>query len=650
MKLLSKKTVSSIVLIFIMTMFFFGISPSSEIDAKEKEFRGVWVSTVWGIDYPSKATTDEDSLKNDAIAILDNIEEMGFNAVFLQVRSCSDSIYESKIYPWSKYLTGTQGVAPENNFDPLEFFIEEAHKRELELHVWINPYRVTASPLDNNKLSSNNPAVLYRELTVLHTDGKLYFNPGEPKARELIINGIDEILDNYDVDGIHLDDYFYPDKEFNDAETYSKYGGGYTDISEWRRNNNNILIKEISETVHNKKPDAKFGVSPAGIWANKSTSYLGSDTDGWGTYANQFADSRFWVKEGYVDYIVPQIYWPIGYKIADYEKLVSWWSDVVKDTGVKLYIGQAAYKTVDAKPNSEWYGGTEIKKQIELNRKNNSVGGYCMFSYKSFMNSKPLYDTIKAVNNSEIIVPPISKEDYKYHYVKYDLSSDENKNYIVMYCDNNGKKEILPRSRYMDGEVVGLSKKTGNFGTMYNELDFDDVKDHPKEENLKYMAARNIIIGYNGSFNPDQNIKRADFVLMLMRMLEINNIDGIIGFDDASQDDYYYKELATAKKLGLIYGVGNNNFAPDQEITRQDIFVMTYRAIDTLNLINNKSDSSVLSEYNDRDSISNYAVESISYFTQNEVLTGENGNINAVKIADRAEIADFLATLLKSNI
>jgi len=454
-----KKKINSMLLVLLMMIFIFGTITSSEINAVEKEFRGVWVSTVWGIDYPSKATLDEDILKRDAIEILDNAKNLGFNAIFLQVRSCSDAIYKSNIYPWSRFLTGKQGTAPNNGFDPLAFFIQEAHKRGLELHAWINPYRITATETDNSKLCSTNPANLYPELTVLHSDGKLYFNPGEPRAREVIINGVREILDNYDVDGIHLDDYFYPDKDFEDSDTYSKYGSKYDDINQWRINNNNILIKEIAETVHSKKTKVKFGVSPAGIWANKTTSYLGSDTNGWSTYENQFADSRYWVKQGYVDYIVPQIYWNIGFKIADYETLVNWWSDVVKGTGVKLYIGQAAYRTVDVEPNSIWYGGTEIKKQIELNRKNDYVNGYCMFSYKSFIKNNELCETIKSVNKTDAILTN-------------------------------------------------------------NDLYFNDINDNPYINNIKYIVSRGIVAGYSVRINPSQSIKRTDFVLMLARLLK----------------------------------------------------------------------------------------------------------------------------------
>lgn len=590
MRNLNKKIISSALLLLLMMVFVFSTVTSSEINAIEKEFRGVWVSTVWGIDYPSKATTDEETLKRDAIEMLDNIKDLGFNAVFLQVRSCSDAIYKSDIFPWSRFLTGTQGVAPDNGFDPLEFFIQESHKRGIELHAWINPYRITATSTDNNKLSSTNPAVLNPELTVLHSDGKLYFNPGEPRARELINSGIKEILDNYDVDGIHLDDYFYPDKNFEDEDTYAKYGSDFNDINQWRVNNNNVLIKEIGETVHSKNSKVKFGVSPAGIWANKSTSYLGSDTDGWGTYVNQFADSRYWVKQGYVDYIVPQIYWNIGFRIADYETLVSWWSDVVKGTGVKLYIGQAAYRTVGVESNSLWYGGSEIKRQIDLNRNNNYVNGYCMFSYKSFLKDDKLYATLKTSNENE------------------------NKDFI-------------------------------NDGTY-----FSDIDNNPYEENIKYVASRSIVVGYEGRFNPSQSIKRADFVLMLSRLFEIESLDGLASFDDVSVEDYYYKELATAKKSGLIVGVGDNKFNPEGQITRQDIFVMTYRAMQALNMVDSEIDSAVINKYVDKNNISDYAIEAIAYFTQYNILVNENKAIYPVKVASRDEMADFLARLLKSDV
>jgi uncharacterized lipoprotein YddW (UPF0748 family) len=617
---------------------------------EEKEFRGIWVSNIFNLDYPNKPTTNEETLKSEAIKILDNAKDMGFNAIILQVRSSSDSIYNSKIFPWSKYLTGIQGKAPENNFDPLQFFIEEAHNRGLELHAWINPYRITKQPSDINTLSLNNPAVLFPELTFT-SEGNLYFNPGEPKARQLIVDGVKEILDNYEVDGIHLDDYFYPSvKDYNDIKSFEQYGKNFYNINDWRINNNNLLVSELNNLVHAKNPNLKFGVSPSGIWANKSSNPLGSDTKGWESLKNIYADSRYWVKQNYVDYIVPQIYWNIGFEAADYKILVNWWSDVVKDTDVKLYIGQAAYKVYNTDPTSPWYGVNEIERQINLNRTSEYVDGYMMFRYKFFSTNPGLYNLIKELNKETNTQVEIPNQNYEYRIMEYDKNLNENEDYIVMYSEAAGKKSIIPRSRYYDGKVIGISNKTGSFYTTYNEKGFTDINEHPLKEHIKYIASRNIILGYNGKFNPNVNIKRGDYVLMLMRLVEIENTNVTDNFKDVNINDYYYNEIATAKKYGLINGVGYNLFAPEKGVTRQDLFVMTYRALDALNMISDETIADSHNIYKDKDEISEYALEAIGYFTQKNVLTGDNGNVKPMIMANRSETAAFLAKLLKSEI
>lgn len=395
------KKVLSAVLMLCITLGIFNI-PVQASTQTENEFRAIWVGTVFGLNYPSKPTTDENLLKQDAIKILDNVKDMGFNAVIFQVRPASDAFYKSNIFPWSKFLTGTEGLAPSNNFDPLQFFVEQAHIRNIQLHAWVNPYRVTATKED--KLSANNPAKVNSNLTVTYTDGKIYWNPGEIEARKIILDGVQEIIDKYDVDGIHIDDYFYPGANFDDILTYEKnfnaiYKKNFNDIDEWRRQNNNELVKGIYELVHNSNKDIVFGVSPSGIWANKTKNTpLGSETNGSESYYRNFADSRRWIKEGYIDYIIPQIYWNIGYEKADYKKLIQWWADVTKETNVKLYIGQAAYKSGNADINSPWYGVNEIKKQIELNRTNNLISGYAMYSYSIFNENRDLYNLIKNLN------------------------------------------------------------------------------------------------------------------------------------------------------------------------------------------------------------------------------------------------------------
>jgi len=417
-----------------------------------KEFRGIWVATVYAIDYPSSSYTSDDTiLKSIAIELLDNVKDMGFNAVFLQVRPSADAFYKSEIFPWSKYLTGEQGKSPDNNFDPLEFFVEEAHKRGIELHAWINPYRVTASATENDLLDEKNPAVLNPEVTVLHTDGKIYFNPGEPEARQIVINGVKEIIENYDVDGIHLDDYFYPDNGFDDLGTYVKYGGGFSNIEDWRRNNNDLLIREIHDVIDSTHSDVSFGVSPKGIWANKSSNPLGSNTNGSQSYYTGYADTRKWVKEGYIDYILPQIYWNIGYSIADYEKLVNWWADTVNGTNVKLYIGQAAYKTGNIDISSPWYGVSEIERQVDLNRITSNVDGYSMYSFNSFINNEDLYQLIKQLQNTNNLtlgdVTQDGATDYKdaLHLLQYtvELVDLDLQAQMAADCDGSGDINIL---------------------------------------------------------------------------------------------------------------------------------------------------------------------------------------------------------------
>lgn len=344
----------------------------------EGEFRGVWVCTVYRMDYPSAYTKNSNVLKKDIDNIVENAARLGFNSVIFQARPAADAFYKSNIFPWSRYLTGTEGQAPDNGFDPLEYIIERCHQSNLELHAWINPYRVTAQASD--RLVSNHIALSKPEYTV-DFEGKLYFNPGIEAVRKIIIKGIEEIVENYAVDGIHFDDYFYPGKNFNDTAAFLKYNKDFSDIENWRRNNNDLLIRETYEAVKRINSSVEFGVSPPGIWANKYYNILGSETNGYQAYYDVFADSLKWVKNGWLDYIVPQVYWHIGNKGADYSVLLNWWADTVKNTGVMLYMGMACYKADDTSYGTVWRGGDEIERQIVLNRNKAEVSGMVFFRY-----------------------------------------------------------------------------------------------------------------------------------------------------------------------------------------------------------------------------------------------------------------------------
>lgn len=348
-----------------------------------EEMRGVWVSSVYNLDYPSSPTTDPDKLKAEADEILDNCVKWGLNAVFLQVRPSGDALYKSDLFPWSKYLTGSVGTAPQDGFDPLEYWVEAAHKRGLELHAWINPYRITRSKdTEWNSLPSTHPAKMNPDWVVKYSDGNYYFNPGIPEVRDLVTRGAVEIVQNYDVDGLHMDDYFYPGTDFNDAATYQKYGSSFSNIADFRRDSVNQLVAQLDTAVHNIDPDIQFGISPSGIWANKSTDPRGSNTNGSEHYVSSYADSLYWIENGLVDYIIPQIYWEIGHKLADFATLADWWNDAVAGSDVHLYIGMGAYRCAD-NPTGVWKTTDPLFDSLAYLENKDNVGGCVFFRYGS---------------------------------------------------------------------------------------------------------------------------------------------------------------------------------------------------------------------------------------------------------------------------
>lgn len=360
------------------------------------DFRAVWVSSVLNLDFPSKKGVSLEQMKTEILSTLDRTKDIGLNAVILQVRPTADALYKSAIFPWSEYLTGTQGKAPEGGFDPLKFWVDEAHKRGLELHAWINPYRVTHSAEKRTNVSTlavSNPARKNPSWVITYKNA-MYFDPGLPETKKLVIDGIVEIINNYDVDGIHLDDYFYPDSDFPDKKTYDKYGGGKA-LADWRRDNVNELIKGIQKAINENKPSVRFGVSPFAIWQNKSSTpaestVLGTETRGLESYKTHYADTVRWVKEGWLDYICPQIYWNIGYEIADYKIILNWWENICRDSGVDLYVGQAAYREFEGQ--NGWTG--ETMRQLKLNETGGVVKGSVYFRYGSIKGE--LGDKIKA--------------------------------------------------------------------------------------------------------------------------------------------------------------------------------------------------------------------------------------------------------------
>ncbi len=379
--------------VFFALLFIFSLLQSPAFAADENaeplcstlSLRGVWVASAANLDYPGTPTSDAETLREECVKILDDVRAEGFNAVFLQVRPSADALYESERFPWSAYLTGEAGRAPKGGFDPLACWIDEAHARGLQLHAWINPYRITLGgtpeePKTADELPENHPARLHPEWVVSY-EGNLYFDPGIPEVRAFVIDGAAEIVEKYDVDGIHLDDYFYPGRDFNDGATFALMAPEDQSLDDWRRDNVTALIEGLDAAIHAINPAVSFGVSPAGIWANASTMDEGSATSGGESYREQYADTYAWVKRELLDYIAPQIYWEIGHENADYAELVRWWNDAVEDTTVKLYIGHAAYRVGAEGQSAAWADFSELRRQVLYNFGFENVSGSIFFRY-----------------------------------------------------------------------------------------------------------------------------------------------------------------------------------------------------------------------------------------------------------------------------
>ncbi|MEV0588958.1 family 10 glycosylhydrolase [Nonomuraea sp. NPDC050310] len=348
----------------------------------KRQFRAMWVASVANIDWPSRSGLSAAAQQAEYRSWLDLAQRRNFNAVVVQIRPTADAFWPSGFEPWSQWLTGTQGGNP--GYDPLAFMVAEAHARGLEFHAWFNPYRV-ANHDDASKLVTTHPARQNPSWRFAY-GGKLYYNPGIPAVRAFIQDAIMDAVSRYDVDGVHLDDYFYPypvsGQAIPDSAAFSQYGGGFTNVGDWRRDNVNRLIQELGQRVRTAKPHATFGVSPFGIWRNAGSDPLGSQTSGLQSYDAIYADTRKWVKQGWIDYVTPQLYWHVGFAAADYSVLTAWWSEVVRGTAVQLYIGQAAYRAGASGQEAAWQRPEELSSHLTINRGHPEVLGDVYFSAK----------------------------------------------------------------------------------------------------------------------------------------------------------------------------------------------------------------------------------------------------------------------------
>lgn len=367
---------------------FFSITVFAQLPSSPKrEFRGAWLATVANIDWPSRPGLSTENQKRELLRIFDDHQRSGINAIMLQIRPSTDALYGKGREMWSRFLTGKQGLAPAPYYDPLEFAILEAHKRGMELHAWFNPYRATFDLIESN--TSPQHITRHKPEWFFTYEGKKLFNPGIPEVRQYIVQIIMDVVRNYDVDGIHFDDYFYPypdgkNRPLPDSDTYHTYGAArFSNIADWRRNNVDTLIQTLSDSIHSEKSYVKFGISPFGIWRNKSQDPDGSESNGFDGYGKLYADARKWTQSGWVDYINPQLYFPFFYALAPYEKLLEWWSN--NTYGKHLYIGQAAYRAMENREG--WRDRQQIPNQIRYLRTNARVQGSVFFSSKSLINN-----------------------------------------------------------------------------------------------------------------------------------------------------------------------------------------------------------------------------------------------------------------------
>ncbi len=369
----------------------------------EMPFRAAWIATVANIDWPQPETIGQSEAQQaQMITLLDSLQALGMNAIIFQVRPTADALYLSELEPTSHWLTGTQGHwGDQTPYDALRFVCQEAHQRGMEVHVWLNPFRLTLHTMSPDMLADDH---IYR----VHPEwfwryGKQwYFDPSLPATRDWICMVVEDLCCRYDIDAIHMDDYFYPypiaKTPLPDRKQFEADPRGFTAIGDWRRDNVNLTIQAIHNMIQRTRPEVQFGISPFGVWRNQDRDSLGSATKaGMTNYDDLYADILLWIRNGWIDYVVPQLYWEIGKKIADYEVLAHWWAEAVRGTDVKLYIGMAPYRLGGANEAAAWKTGNEIARQMRLNRTIPEITGECFYSTRPLlMNPLGVCDSIKS--------------------------------------------------------------------------------------------------------------------------------------------------------------------------------------------------------------------------------------------------------------
>ncbi len=452
-----------------LPIFILLILASTCLAQPKREMRGLWICTAYNLDWPSTANLDSTTQKQELIQILDQAQALHLNTIFFQVRAAGDAFYQSKTEPWSHWLTGRQGKSA--LYDPLTFITNECHKRGLELHAWFNLFRAVShykfSPPGPTHFATLHPNWCYT------AKKKKMLNPGVPEARGYAVKIINEVVCNYDIDGVHLDDYFYKQETNNykipDQKTFKQYGKGWTSIKDWRRNNLNLLIDSIYSNVKRVKFYVKFGVSPIPTWRHKHQDPRGSDTKtATSCYEELYADTYKWYKNGWLDYIIPQGYWGIQHSFIGYKKVSDWWGSIATDR--HIYIGQAIYK-VGNDERKGWDSAKEIVEQIKINRANKNISGQGFYKASSLKaNTKNITTIIQNKIYPSIALPPTmpwldSIPPHAPHVLRHSINSnkltfnwdisDRDISYYILYKFNLNEIISLNNSKNINAVIKG---------------------------------------------------------------------------------------------------------------------------------------------------------------------------------------------------
>lgn len=430
-----KKTLTTLLALFLLLAS--GCGASARGENPKREFRGAWLHVIGQSQWQDKTTEQAKAYIRDQF---DRLQNAGCNAVIFQVRPTADAMYKSDLEPWTSWLTGKRGKAPSPMWDPMEYAIDEAHRRGLEFHAWLNPYRVTSTAkevLPASHMSNKHPERFFRY------NGQVLFDPAYQENRDFICEVVSDILDRYDVDAIHIDDYFYPypakGKAIPDDKSYAKFGKGMN-RGDWRRHNVDLLIKQMHATIKDKKPWVRFGVSPFGIWRNKSSDSRGSESSGLQNYDDLYADVLLWAEKGWVDYLAPQLYWNLDTKAAPSRKLAKWWNDHVRNADI--YIGQDVKRTMDV-PDPGNKDRNELDTKVRLSRSLPNVQGNVWWhGYWVTGNYKGAADSLAMTHQSTIALPPAYGDTSKQPLTVSDLriERDGKDTYLVWGVPKKGHR------------------------------------------------------------------------------------------------------------------------------------------------------------------------------------------------------------------